>query len=89
MSYNTSDLVAQYRSSGLAQKQFCTKHTIALSTLQYHLRKGRLTQSAKALPPGFIPLKVSPASTPMSTIAIIRGNFPLSQISELIKSFEG
>ena len=35
------ELASQWPSSGITQKEFCSKHQIAYQTFQYYLRKSR------------------------------------------------
>jgi hypothetical protein len=64
------ELVEEFRSSGLQQKEFAAKHELHLSTLQYWLYRGSKTRS-KSLQitskssPKFFPIEVlaSPAPT--------------------------
>ena len=81
MSYETKDLVARYKASGLTQKEFCEKNSVPHSTLQYHLQKFR----EKNAMPGFIPVSMPKATGTASSIVIIRGNYSSAQIAEMIK----
>jgi len=58
-------LVAEFKSSGLQQKEFCGKHNLSVSTFQYWLyRKTKRVQVESESSPRFLPVTVvaSPAS---------------------------
>ena len=86
MSYNTKTLVAQYHASGLTQRQFCTKHAVAFSTLQYHLHKSKQGAGSAPASPNFIRL-TQPTGTgaPVRTVAFLRGSFSVSEIADLLQ----
>jgi hypothetical protein len=88
MAHNTFALVTKYHTSGLPQKKFCDKHSLALSTLQYHLKKSKEHRNNR--PAGFIsfPRPVAAANA-RSTVAIIRGEFTPAQIAQIISSCGG
>ncbi len=54
--------ISCWRKSGLTQRQYCLKQSIALSTFTYWIRKSA-KDSAKPNPPRFYPLTVKPTST--------------------------
>jgi hypothetical protein len=60
-------LVEELPASGLSQKEFCSKHDINLSTLQYwlYVRNKRRSGSKSGLSAKFLPIEVvaSPASS--------------------------
>ena len=86
MSYETKNLVTRFKSSGLTQKEFCEKNSVALSTLQYHLTKLReQIRRPKASIPGFIPISMTQPSGSVSSIVLVRGNYTPIQIAEMIK----
>jgi hypothetical protein len=86
MSYETKELVARFKASGLAQKEFCEKNSVPRLTLQYHLQrfKEKVRQPRVTLP-GFIPVSIPKASGSASSIILVRGNFTAMQIAEMIK----
>jgi hypothetical protein len=86
MSYKTKDLVKQYQSSGLTQKEFCDKNSVPHSTLQYHLHKNRAaSKPSKTSFPGFIPVSMPKPPQATSSIVFIRGNYSPIQIAEMVK----
>lgn len=72
MRHTTDKIVAQYRASGLTQKDFCKRMSVPFSTLQYHLNK--LKQRApKAQTPTFIPIPSFQATRHIKRMIIIEG----------------
>jgi hypothetical protein len=84
MIYNTTELISRFRSSGLPQKQFCTAHSISLSTLQYHLQKAK--QAPTDSSGGFISLSRPLPEQIRGTVVILRGDFTVSQIAQLVNA---
>jgi hypothetical protein len=88
MRQNPSELIAAFRSSGQTQKDFCSRRSISVGTLQYHLRKMKPELPA-AGPAGFIAL--TPETLRRSeegTVVILRGRFSPSLLVELIRGLD-
>jgi hypothetical protein len=89
MKHATSELVRSFNSSGLTQKDYCTRHKIALSTLQYHLRKSRKfnTRKKKVANGNFLPLLISnqksPSKVSSKTLLLLHGEISTEELSEL------
>jgi hypothetical protein len=86
MPHNTEQLIREYRASKLSQKAFCKEKNIPLSTLQYHLQKSR----SKAQTPSneFIPILPGVLPKHPSTIIILRGDFSIPRVAELVYAIE-
>ena len=55
-------LLSEYETSGLQQKEFCAKHDLSLSTLQYWLyRRSKKSGSQSGLATKFLPVEVVPS----------------------------
>lgn len=63
-------LVEEYRQSGLQQKEFCAKHNVSLSTLQFWLyrRSKRTSGSESGSRPAFLPLEVVASPAPQAPV---------------------
>lgn len=85
MSYDTKELLTQYKKSGLTRKEFCNKNSVSISTLQYHFGKSKqISHIQKSPRPGFVSVPVSrPAPVP-STIVVIRGNYSPGEIAVIL-----
>lgn len=89
MKHTTTELVSSFKSSGLTQKEFCTREKIALSTLQYHLRKSRKQRSWKKKEGtgNFLPLlisnKESHSKASSKTVLLLHGEISIEELSEL------
>lgn len=83
MAHDTTELIKQYRESGLTQKKFCDKFKLPLSTLQYHLHKSTWQQKNSSVS-RFIsfPAPIQPLTG--ATIVMVRGSFTPDQIVEII-----
>ena len=59
-------LIAEYRQSGLSQKEFVAKHDVSLSTLQFWLYKQskRKSVSDSNSSPAFVPIEVVASAAP-------------------------
>jgi hypothetical protein len=92
MIHETKALVGEYRSSGLTQKEFCSRKQIAVSALQYHLsklkkRKGTNGDKSRSSCPGrFIPLQFGHTGSPATTVVIVRGSFDRGEVAELVRT---
>ena len=55
-------MLSEYETSGLQQKDFCAKHDLSLSTLQYWLyRRSKKSGSQSGLATKFLPVEVVPS----------------------------
>ena len=55
-------LLSEYETSGLQQKDFCAKHDLSLSTLQYWLYRGSKKSGSQSGPvTKFLPVEVVPS----------------------------
>jgi hypothetical protein len=61
-------LIEVFKQSGLQQKEFCAKHDVSLSTLQFWLyRKSKRTSgSASKSTPTFLPIEVVASPAPQA-----------------------
>lgn len=61
-------LIEEYRQSGLQQKEFCAKHDLSLSTLQFWLykRSKRSSGLASKSTPAFLPIEVVASPAPLA-----------------------
>ena len=83
MAHSTTELLARYRESGLAQKKFCAAFKVPFSTLQYHLQKSK-AKTMRSVVSGFLSFPASVQASTTSTIVMIRGPFTPAQIVEII-----
>jgi hypothetical protein len=51
-------VVSDYERSGLRRRDYCERHGIALTTLDYHVRRRRMNRAAANL----VPVSVTPGS---------------------------
>ena len=92
MIHSTTALVAKFKASGLKPKQFCSRHGIAVSTLQYHLHKVRNATKGidenRAVPVQgrFIPLQLENAEAKPATFLLFRGNVGSTDLAELVRA---
>lgn len=84
MRHRTDGLIKELQKSGLSQKEFCAKHSISVSTLQYHLKKNRVEHSEK--PRGFISILPSFADHPFDTIVVARGKFSAAHVGQVLRA---
>lgn len=87
MAYNTEELVTSYRKSGLTCKQYCAQHDIAVSALQYHIKKYNAQNAAKDYKHSngsFIAIQPSAITKKSCTVLLLKGDI---QLSEIIKLF--
>jgi hypothetical protein len=52
-------VVSEYKASGLGRREYCERHGLALTTLDYHVRRLRMKQAAANL----VPVTVTSAPT--------------------------
>lgn len=86
MAYITEELVSSYKSSGLPRKQYCAQNDIAVSALQYHIKKYNAQKAAtdyKCSTDSFIPIKPSATVKKSRTVLLIKGDIELSEIIKL------
>ena len=92
MILKTAKLVSSFKSSGLTQKEFCSKQKIALSTLQYHLSKSRksVSKDTKVTGGSFLPLRINqvpyPPATGSKTVLLLHGDIQTTAIAELFRT---
>ena len=86
MRQNTEQLISDYRTSKLSQKAFCKEKSIPLSTLQYHLQKSK--NKVQRPSNEFIPILPGVLPKHLSTIIILRGDFSISRVAELVHAIE-
>jgi len=55
----SEQVVADYERSGLRRREYCEQHGIALTTLDYHVRRRRMIRAAAKL----VAVTVTPAPT--------------------------
>jgi len=87
-----TEIVSQFKSSGLAQKEFCEQQNIPLSTLRYYLyKKGRRIKSENKSDynGSFISLSTANASDKELSIVIVRGRMSIDQVSDIINQVHG
>jgi len=82
MANKTSELVSSYKASGLSRKEYCVKHGIASSTLDYHLRKSEKQKHSVGT---FLPIKIRKSNTATKTVVLLHGAISTTEIAELIK----
>ncbi len=67
-------LISDWRSSGLAQKVFCSQHKVPVSVLKYWIRKQKPgpshTNGASVPRSAFIPIEVAPQALPLKSFPI-------------------
>jgi hypothetical protein len=66
-------LVADYERSGLTRREYCERHGIAVTTLDYHVRRRRMNRAAANL----VPVTVTGASIAASGEALGERGFTL------------
>jgi len=87
MPYTTKTLVAEFQSSNLTQKTFCKERSIPLSTLQYHLQKNRkFSKTGQQAIPQFVPFIAQATPTRRTPALIIRGDFSIVEIVEILSA---
>jgi len=86
MAHDTNELVRAFQSSKMTRKDFCLRRGIAVSALQYHLKKYRneKKQPAGNAPGQFLPLPVQRPDSSLLSVIIIRGEFTARQLGDLL-----
>ena len=86
MTHDTTELVSAFQSSDMTQKEFCNRRGIAVSSLQYHLKKSR--NEKKQLPQlaagQFVHLPITRSDISPVSVTIIRGEFTTRQLCDLL-----
>jgi hypothetical protein len=94
MARNTQKVVEEYRSSGQTRKEFCVRHGMSVSVLQYHLSKARKGGSAVSQAPAarraaghFVPVRVEGGERGPRTVIVVRGEMSCEEVCRLIRGF--
>jgi len=89
MAQDTAKLVSAFKASGLTQKAFCAQRGIAVSVLQYHLRKERTAVENREEHSGtgrFIPLHLNTGGLSQRTVVVLHGGFGTEEIAAVVRS---